>query len=127
MDPRLNTKYALSKPISTHRRPASCEEVNCKHWRQGWQMHIMEGTPVGDRQKHLVKLSGRKFVRTQESPTNFLYTFEAGQTCFGAHSVPIERPAIYLVRQGAGPVKQHVNPEDWVDDFSTHLDKIREQ
>jgi hypothetical protein len=41
--------------------------------------------------------------------------------------VPLERPALYLARQGTGPVVRHTRPELWVEDFSEHLDKIKEQ
>lgn len=126
-DPRLTSSYTLAKPARTHRRPATCAEVNCKFYRLGWQMHIPIGTPLGERQAHLVKQSGRRFTAVAESAGSMLLTFEPGQSCFGAHTVPNDRPAIYVVRQGTTQPMVHTRPEDWVDDFSTHLDKIREQ
>jgi hypothetical protein len=125
MDPRTTARYSIGKPAATHRRDATCLEVGCKYLREGWQMHVMDGTPMGERQAYLIRESGRRYSTAPE-PAGTLYTFEPGQRCFGKHTVPIDRPAIYLVRQGAG-LKRHVNPLDWVDDFSTHLDKIREQ
>lgn len=125
-DPRLTTRYALAKPAATHRRPATCEEVGCKYLRGGWQMRVMESTALGQRQVHLIQASGRRFVRIPQ-PDGGLYVFEAGQNCFGSHTVPVERPPIYIVRQGAQSPVRHVNGSDWVDDFASHLDKIREQ
>lgn len=128
-DPRLTAQYTLAKPAKSHRRPASCAEVNCKFYRLGWQMRIMENTPLGERQVALVKQSGRRFraERAITGPGEVLLTFEAGQQCFGAHSVPNDRPALYVVRQGTSQPRLHTKPENWVEDFSTHLDKIREQ
>jgi hypothetical protein len=126
MDPRLTTRFGIQKPVSTHRRPATCEEVMCKYQRFGWQMHIMENTPLGQKQVALIKQSGRKYTVSPEQGST-LYSFEAGQQCFRAHTVDLEKPAIYLARQGAGPVQRIARPEDWVGEFSSHLDRIREQ
>lgn len=126
-DPRLTSRYMLAKPAKTHRRPASCAEVNCKYYRLGWQMHVMDGTPVGERQTFLIKQSGRRFTAVRERNGSVLYSFEPGQSCFGAHTVPNGRPALYVVRKGIREPVAHHRPEDWVDDFSHHLDKIRNQ
>jgi hypothetical protein len=126
MDPRFTTRFGVAKPKHSHRRPATCEEVNCKTMANGWQMHIMEGTPLGERQKALIEQSGRRYTKSPEQGST-LYTFEAGQRCFRPHTVDLEKPAIYLARQGAGPVQRIARPEDWVGEFSSHLDKIREQ
>lgn len=126
-DPRLTTRFSLAKPAQTHRRPATCNEVDCKYLRDGWQMRIMVDTPMGERQMALVLQSGRKFTSFQESASTLLLTFEAGQQCYRAHTVDLDRPALYLARQGAGPVQRIARPEDWVGEFSSHLDKIREQ
>lgn len=123
----LSTRYGVAKPAATHRRPAVCSEVSCKYQRNGWQMRVEEATPIGQRQAHLIKVSGRRFIRIQHPNQVAVYKFEAGQECFGSHTVPVDRPALYLVRHGRAPVKHHVTPDNWVEDFSTHLDKIREQ
>ena len=126
-DPRMSTRYTLAKPVETHRRPATCEEAGCRYFREGWQMRTMPGTPVGERQEALIKESGRRYIRHQDSASTLLWTFEAGQRCFGSHTVPMDRPALYVVRQGNSSPQLHSRPEHWVEDFSTHLDKIREQ
>lgn len=159
MDLELTTRYALSKPAASHRRTATCAEVSCKHYLNGWQIHVEVGAPEYDRVVAGVMQSGRRFTRAdrvpgwsqgvrremvaqqsrgipveeitawlaiQDKAPHTVFTFEAGQTCFGRHTAPNDRPALYVVRQG-GVVHRHVNPADWVDDFATHLDKIREQ
>jgi len=126
VDPRTTARYGLAKPAATHRRPATCAEVSCKYHLKGWQMRVEESTPVGARQTALIKASGRRFTTVREQGA-IRYLFEAGQSCFGTHTVDIDRPAIYLVRQGYSAPIRHTRPEDWVDDFATHLDKLREQ
>lgn len=123
----LQTRYALMKPAATHRRPATCEEVDCGNRRNGWQIRVEESTPLGARVLHQIRQSGRRFVRIAQPNQVALYRFEPGQECFRAHTAPVDRPALYVVRHGRGPVRHHVQPEHWVEDFSTHLDKIREQ
>lgn len=125
-DPRLTDTFALAKPSATHRRKATCAEANCKNMINGFQIHVNPSSAQAARQEYLIKSSGRRYSVSPE-PGGLLYTFEAGQQCFGEHTVPIDRPALYLVRKGSNPVKHHAAPSDWVDDFSTHLDKIREQ
>jgi hypothetical protein len=125
-DPRTTARYGVSKPAATHRRPATCEEVDCRFYRNGWQMRVMPDTPMGDRQAHLIKQSGRRYTLTR-LPDGHLYQFEAGQQCFRVHTVDLEKPAIYLVRQGYSQPIRHTRPDNWVDDFATHLDKLRGQ
>jgi hypothetical protein len=126
IDPRTTARYGLAKPAATHRRPATCVEASCRYHREGWQMRVEESTPLGARQTALIKASGRRFTTVREQGAT-RYLFEPGQSCFGTHSVDLERPAIYLVRQGYSEPVKHTRPEHWVEDFSTHLDKIREQ
>ena len=122
----LTSRYTVSKPRSTHRRPATCEEVNCKTMANGWQVKLNHADARTPGLVRMIENSGRRFTVVRESGVT-TYLFESGQRCFRSHSVDLDRPAIYLVRQGARPVRRHANPEDWVDDFSTHLDKLREQ
>ena len=126
IDPRTTARYGLAKPAPTHRRPATCAEVSCRFHRDGWQMRVEESTPLGARQAALIKASGRHFTTVREQGAT-RYLFEAGQQCFRPHTVDLERPAIYLVRQGAAAPVRHTRPEHWVDDFSTHLDKLKGQ
>jgi hypothetical protein len=126
VDPRTTARYGLAKPAGTHRRPATCAEVACRFHLKGWQMRVEESTPLGARQTALIKASGRHFTTVPEQGA-VRYLFEAGQSCFRAHSVDIGRPALYIVRQGASAPIRHTRPDDWVDDFSTHLDKLKGQ
>jgi len=122
--------YALSAPLSTHYRPARCEEVNCPNYAAGWRTVVDVSTDLGQRQaKYITGASGRKFT-TNGVPdsTDMLvtFTFPPGQQCFASHTVPLEREPIYVVRDGdwrgnpTGRRRQHVRAADWVDDFASH-------
>lgn len=121
--------YEIKSPLSTHTRPATCEEVDCKHQRDGWTTAVDERTELGQRQAHYIrKESGRSF-REERTPNGWAsFTFPAGQRCFASssHRVPVGRPEIYVVRGGdwrGNPLREsmrHTRPEFWVEDFAEH-------
>lgn len=120
--------YQIVAPISTHFRPATCEEVDCAAWRNGWKtivasnsdaaLYIRSGT------------SGRRYVEStryvDQAAGLAAFVFEPGQKCFAAdkHVVPLERDPLFRVRE-FGQTTTHVRADDWADDMSTHLDKVR--
>lgn len=124
--------YELSAPVSTHWRPASCEEVGCEPWRDGWKTIIDENTDLGKRQaEYLRKHAGREMteVYVGQGVTSFL--FPAGQRCFKSseHRVQV-RPALYVVRDGdwrgnpTGRRFTHTRPDHWVEDFAEHQRRL---
>ena len=126
--------FQVSSPVSTHFRPASCEEAGCLAHAHGWATMCDESSDQGQRQAYYIrKQSGRLFVeaRTELGITRF--TFEAGQRCFASddHRVPLERPELYIVREGdwrGNPrgiePRFHARPADWVDEFANHQDRL---
>lgn len=126
--------YAISAPLATHWRPATCEESDCDAWLHGWQSFIDESTDLGQRQAHYIRReSGRKYAETRNEAGITEFTFEAGQRCFKSdqHRVRNYRDERYLVRGGdfrgnpTGMRREHKRPEDWVDDFSAHQDRLK--
>lgn len=134
-DPSAYKTYAISNPVSTHTRSATCEEADCEARRCGWRSTFDVTTELGQQQAAYVRTkSGRTFhVVDDSSATTGLVVLEfpAGQDCFAAHRVPLDRPGIFLVRDGdwrtpsvpATPMR----PDDWVDDFATHQQRIADQ
>lgn len=125
--------YQLAAPLATHFRPGRCEEVNCRAYQNGWKSVIDESSAMGQMQADYIrKSSGRGFTETKEADGMTHFVFQAGQQCFSKHSVPLERPAIFVVRDGdyrgnpTGNRRLHTQPEDWVEDFSEQLDKINQ-
>jgi hypothetical protein len=114
--------YQIVAPKSTHFRPATCEEVQCDAWRNGWKTIL----PIADmRVEYIRAQSGRSFHESTEAGMT-TFTFFAGQKCFAAdkHMVPLERDPIFRVREN-GLLQTHQRPDQWADDFADHLDKIR--
>lgn len=123
--------YGILAPSATHRRKATCSEVDCPQWANGWRM----GFDVSDASKaaavNWLRLhSGRTFT-TEQIGDKVTLTFPAGQTCFATHTLPLEREPLYIVRGGdwravtSSPVK--FNADDWVDDFANHQDKLAQR
>lgn len=122
--------FAVSSPIPTHTRAATCAEVDCGAWRNGWKTVIDTNTPLGAQQANYIRLhSGRSF-KVVERAGLVEFTFVAGQTCFAEHRVGLDRPEIYVVRDGdwrgnpTGTKRTHANADDWVDEFANHQDRL---
>lgn len=135
LDPRAYQTYQILAPVQTHYRPASCQEVDCEHWRNGWVTRIDVSTDLGARQANYIRLqSGRHFTVTQAADASKVtFRFPGGQRCFTAHRVPLERPAHFLRLGGdwrgnpTGERVKHSSAEAWRDDMGEHLEKIRDQ
>jgi hypothetical protein len=121
--------YQIIAPVSTHFRPATCEEVDCGAWKNGWATTVLPGSD----DETVVRGAGRRFIE-ERTPDGFVrFIFPAGQSCFAVsrHRVPLERPPIHIVRHGdwrgnpSGQRRQHTRPEHWVEDFAEHQDQIK--
>ncbi len=124
--------YALRLPKTTHYRKATCQEVECEAYANGWITKVDVSTALGQKQaKYIVDKSGRTFtdVSGQGSPIRE-FVFKPGQRCFADHQVSLEREPLYIVRGGdwrgnpRGEVHTHTRATDWVDDFATHQQGI---
>jgi hypothetical protein len=138
--------YQILQPLATHWRPATCAEVDCPAYLQGWRSVVPEGSPQAayirsDRSRRHREEStvgvwddttSTWRVRDLRAEGLVGFWFEAGQTCFAAgdHRVPLDRPQIFRVApthagRVAGDIRTHDNGAHWVEDFSIHLDHIR--
>jgi hypothetical protein len=120
--------FAWRAPVATHFRRATCAEVGCLQWHNGWRLRV-EG--LEPRDLHLAKTCGRKFSELEISVTEHWLVFEAGQACFkaAAHRTRIDKPEIFVVRGGdwrarIGDTYRHASVDDWVDEMANHQDKI---
>lgn len=125
--------YQLLAPISTHRRPATCAEVDCDKKRRGYRATFDVSTTQGRANATTVERSGRRRTFEVAGPM-VTYTFPAGQDCFDRHTVRLEREPLYVVRGGdhrgnprSLPRRIHRNGDDWVDDFGQHQDNIAQR
>lgn len=126
--------YELSAPTNTHRRKASCQEIECEAHLQGWTTTVDVSTELGARQANYIRLHSKRSFTVEEKPGTTLVSFHfyPGQECFAQHTLPLFRPPILSVRGGdwrgnpTGQVMQHSRPEDWIDDCQNTLDAVRD-
>lgn len=125
--------YRLVAPTRTHRKPATCAQVDCAKRREGFRATFDVSTVAGRAHAMTVERSNRRRTFTVSGPL-VTYVFPAGQDCFDAHTVPLEREPLYLVQGGdhrGNPrsVRRttHRNGDDWVSDFGEHQLRIAEQ
>jgi hypothetical protein len=125
--------YALAAPAATHRRPTTCEEIDCEAYQYGWITRVDEVTELGAAQAYYIRREcGRRYTE-QRTPVGLtVFQFEAGQRCFAVHTMPLEREPIYSVRDGdwrANPsgARRVLSAQDWLDDFGDHQQRIAQR
>ena len=124
------TAYRILNPTETHYRPATCEEVGCQHYLEGWQSLIDEATELGQRQAAFIRGDRtRRHTEARNEAGITVFTFEAGQSCFraGEHRTNVGRAPLYVVdtpRDGRVQRRLHSSPDSWGDDLRTHQEDI---
>ncbi len=128
------TTYQIVTPLSTHFRPATCDEVGCEAQANGWMTRVDERTELGQRQAHYIRSKAGRAFREERDPAGLTaFTFPPGQRCFQRHRVRLDRPERFLRRDGdwrgnpTGRVVQHTSPAHWQEDFAEHQDRIADQ
>lgn len=135
--PELYRTYGIVSPLATHWRAATCAEVDCANWVHGFRVTCDLRTDLGVRQARYVRDTA--WERKQpfqhawtEQGRVITFIFQAGQPCFTSHRLPVGRPALFIARngdhRGAGrrtlDRRRYDRPDQWVDDFATHQDKL---
>lgn len=121
--------YQIAAPLSTHWRPATCAEVGCEQYENGWQIRV-EGLDEED--LYLATHCGRAWKQVTVAPGETYLIFAAGQACFRSttHRVRVAREERFIVSGGdwRGNPRQerreHLNADDWQEDFAEHQDRI---
>lgn len=130
--PQAYLTYAMTAPLRTHWRRATCAEFECASYLNGWLTVL----PSDDaRCDYIRQASGRRFTECAAEAGMTEFRFEPGQVCFGEsdHRVPVGRPPLYVVRHGDWrawkPLRRHGDADGWVNDLYEHeqqLAKARE-
>lgn len=91
--------HAILAPPATHWRPATCAEVECKHYEHGWTLRTA-GLP--DAMVMAARHSGRNYTEVPAEEGGSVLTFKPGQPCFRAseHRIRLEREPLYVKRNG---------------------------
>lgn len=119
--------YMVGTP-KVYQRQVTCEEFGCLNFRNGFKVPVPAGP---SHQAYLIKTSGKPYtVEEGEDGTKFA-VFPPGTKCFAeiTHKVA-SGPELYVVRGGdwrgnpTGYKRVHKRPDDWVEDFQEHTDKI---
>lgn len=131
MPDRMYKTYQIAAPIDTHTRKATCEEIGCTAYRDGWT-YAKSGLIAEDLYE-LVTHAGKRYreVKLDDSAEIYL-VFEPDQPCFQAasHRISLERPQFFFAGRGAGTAysprqaTQFDNGEQWADSFAHHQDVI---
>lgn len=116
--------FSVTAPLRTHFRPATCEEIDCPAFLKGW---VTRANP--EQAEYIRRRSGRKYEEREPG----VFVFNSGQMCFSAaqHRVRIERPEIYVVRDGdwrgnpTGRTRTHQRSVFWVEEFAEHQDLLK--
>ena len=113
--------FVVARPAGTHRRLASCQEVECAHNIAGWVTTVDIGTILGIKQaEHIRYKSGRRFTEERIGDNLIRFVFALGQQCFREHHLPLERGPL-LTRNG------HVQEFDqWIDGWNENAYRIRQ-
>jgi hypothetical protein len=119
--------FQVATPPTTHTRPASCWEVECEPFKNGWITRV----PAGSDLETLVRRQGRKWSGAYRDGAEMVFQFAPETPCFKAdtHVVSLERPAFYIVRGGdwranTGLIRRHTRGEDWVEHMQESLDSL---
>ena len=127
--------FQVVSPVSTHTRPATCEEVECGMYLHGWRMKVDLQTELGQRQAYYIKhSSGRSYKVLGQQDGLVELEFAANQPCFQEHRTSIGRPEIFRVKGGDSrgnplrtPVRTHKRPEYWLEEFQENQDRLKTQ
>lgn len=128
--------FAIRSPLSTHHRRATCVEVECPDYQNGWYLKL-EGLP--EELRYIATHSGKRYTQGEVMlPTGEVFQaliFEAGQACFNAptHTVPLGRPEFFFAGRGDyrsfshRKAQQFDKAEHFVESFEEHLAAIRRE
>lgn len=139
MDPQYYKTYEMDMPLESHWRFVSCEDYECDDFMKGFVLTIDLSAEIGQRQFDFVKQDKTRSCSIQRvTETMVKAVYGPGNKCFRnvkgdplRHKLPIGRPPFYLVSGGdwrgnprGTPTVTHRRPEDWIDDFANHQDKL---
>lgn len=124
--PELFKTYSIAAPVQTHFRDATCDEVGCQAFLNGWRTRPR----TADEADYVRTLAGRQFqfLEVVEDGEPVFY-FEAGQQCFKPHKVRLDREELFAVRhgdhrKGFGPATRFGSAAEFVDDFGAHQEQL---
>ena len=114
--------WRIVRPISTHFKTVSCEEVNCPNYYNGFQI-ILPTTMIV--QIIAIRESRMQYTEEQIESGLIRFIFAPGQECFegqaGNHKSNLERDPIFLKNRTVQ------EPEQWKDGIGESLYRLGRQ
>lgn len=128
ISPYAYRTYRMHSPDETHYRKATCAEVKCNEFINGWSLQVEH---LNEHDLYLATHAGKRYRKAHFGPgLNFLI-FESGQSCFLAHThkIKLDRPEWFFTGRGDHTVfsqrdARQLSGKDWVDHMLNHMDKI---
>lgn len=117
--------FKIVRPLETHWRAATCREVDCPWFIEGWRTIV---PTVGDKADYIRHRSGRHFTEKQVEGGMSEFAFPAGQEAGGFHEYQHRRPLDkqeFFTHEAGGIRRLHVRPTDWTEHFNEETDKTR--
>ena len=115
--------FRMSAPIKTHRRPATCAEIQCKYHVEGWATIVAVNSPRALWIKHH---SERRFIERVEAGGMVTFIFYPGQECFKTHSTTLERPMFLTHGKRTGELVHVRDPQQFHDTFNEQMHKAEQ-
>lgn len=137
MGPAQYKTYQILAPTSSHFRVATCEEMGCEKFVNGFKVLVDELTDLGKAQAVFIRSDRTRPVPGEFKTTTGIteFTYPAGTKCMAyfQHKTRIERDELFYVRdgdrrgnpRGTAP-RLHKNAAEWQEDFAEHQDKIHD-
>lgn len=136
LPPQAKKTYSIRAPVATHWRSATCEEVECELYTDGWRLRkeLLSETDTA-----YIISTGRQYMELDVADGETWLVFEPGTPCLlqwatgqsfteRHHKVQV-RPGIYLLTPGdwrmwCGQPYRFDRADQWVDDFGTHQERL---
>ena len=130
LPPHMYKRYAASAPMRTHWRQATCAEVECDGYLNGFVTFVDVSLELGRKQHYfLTHDRERTYTINQTGQYTFEFIYPPGNPCFqrGSHRTGIGRPPFLLVHNGDWRASsrepyRHTRVEDFVDDMNNNSD-----
>ena len=125
--------FQIRAPLRTHFRPATCAEVQCPAYLNGWRTIVPADSAAAEYIRHD---RSRSHAEERRDGGLACFTFGPGQQAFASpeheHRVPNDREPLYSERGGdwrGNPRREgrELAAADWVDSFANHQIKLAER
>jgi hypothetical protein len=121
--------FRIVAPLATHFVPATCAEVDCPQYLDGWKTIVPADSPQA---AYIRSGSGRGFTEVAQPGGLAEFSFPPGQRCFASadHKRRLEREEIFVFCGGdwrgnpLGTPPQRIGVTSWVDEFGEHQERI---